>query len=71
MASPFHTICQRLADTEGLLCCEAFPRGIPAAIYLWGCRRREPLRSEQGIGFKPKTGMEEIAGRGQTFLRIG
>jgi len=63
MASPFCMICQGFGDTEGLLCCEAFPRGIPSAIYPWGCvSRREPSRSAKGMAwFKPKSGMEEVA----------
>lgn len=61
MATPFCTICERLGDSEGRLCCEAFPLCIPGAIYPQGCAFREP--SAKGTLFKPKSGMEEIAKR--------
>ncbi len=52
MASPFCMICQGFGDSEGLLCCEAFPRGIPSAIYPWGCvSRREPSRNAKGMAW--------------------
>jgi hypothetical protein len=57
MTSAFCTICERLGDTEGVLCCEAFPRAIPATGYPWGCM------SQKCMEFKPKAGMEEIAKR--------
>jgi hypothetical protein len=62
MASPFCTICERLGDTERRLSCEAFPQGVPEAIYPGGCALRQPSR-RNGLGFKPKAGMEEIAQR--------
>jgi hypothetical protein len=63
MASPFCTICERFGDTEGVFCCEAFPLGIPEAIYPWGCALRSPRFWANGLGFKARSGAEEIAGR--------
>ncbi len=40
MATRFCTICERLGESEGRLCCEAFPFGIPEAIYPNGCQLR-------------------------------
>jgi len=50
MEMPFCTICEKLGDSEGVLCCEALPRGVSSAFS--GCGY-----------FKAKTGMEEIARR--------
>ena len=36
------TICERFGDIEGILSCEAFPFGIPEAIYPRGCALRSP-----------------------------
>ena len=63
MASPFCTICERFGDTKGVLACEAFPLGIPAAIYPWGYALREPRRGATSVAFKARSGMEEIAKR--------
>jgi hypothetical protein len=63
MASPFCTICERCGDTEGFLSCEAFPLGIPAAIYPWGCALCVTRPEVNGIKFKAKSGMEEMAKR--------
>ena len=63
MALPFCTICESLGDTEGKLSCEAFPQGIPKAVYPGGCTLRKPCQGDRGFGFKPKPGMEETARR--------
>jgi len=55
MSMPFCTICENLGDTDGLLSCVAYPKGIPGAIYPSGCVLR--------LYFKVKPGMEEIARR--------
>ncbi len=55
MAAPFYSSCENLEYAEGVFSCEAFPRGIPVAVYPWGCLLR--------AWFRPKVGMEEIARR--------
>jgi hypothetical protein len=59
MASPLCTICKGLGDTEGFLCCEAFPLGIPKDVYPFGCGPR----GVRGFGFTPKRGFEEMERR--------
>jgi hypothetical protein len=67
---PFCTICRKLGDTEGFLFCETFPLGIPGAIHPWGCMLRELRRSANGVGFEPKSGMEEIARRWADLSKV-
>jgi len=52
---PFCNACENIGDTEGVLCCIAYPRGIPETIFPWGC--------QQQLHFKVKRGMEEAARR--------
>jgi len=60
---PFCTICEGFRDNSGVLFCEIFPHGIPMAVYPWGCVLEKTLRSARSMGFKPKSGMEEITRR--------
>ena len=59
MPAPFCTICKGFGDTEGRLSCEAFPRGIPEAVYPCGCGPR----GVRDFGFMPRRGCEEMARR--------
>jgi len=62
MESPLCLLCENFGDSEGFLCCEAFPQGIPLSLYPWGCvHRKPPGMAANGIGFKPKAGMGEVA----------
>ncbi len=60
MAAPFCRICKDLGDTEGRMSREAFPRGIPEAVYPYGCVR-----------FMPRLGSEEMARRWQKLEKKG
>lgn len=42
---------------------EAFPRGIPEALYPWGCTHRIPNADVSTVRFRPRPGMEEITRR--------
>ena len=63
MESPLCTICVSFKDNDGLLSCEAFPRGIPEAFYPWGCMNRTANPDVATARFKPRSGMEEITKR--------
>ncbi len=43
--------------------CRSFPQGIPFGVYPWGCVHEQTPQAVMTIGFKPKSGMEEIIKR--------
>jgi hypothetical protein len=60
---PFCTICSGFRDNAGTQSCGIFPGGIPIAVYPWGCVHAKPCECAGLMGFRPKSGMEEITRR--------
>lgn len=55
-------------DRAGVLTCEAFPDGIPEAIYLNQHDHREAYRGDHGKRFEPVDPVHVGAGSNSPFL---
>lgn len=47
--------CVRLRDDENLLCCDAYPVGIPYDITIGIADHHKPLPGDHGLQFSPIT----------------
>lgn len=61
--------CVRLRDAEHGAC-EAFPAGIPDAIWESGGDHRQPVSGDQGLRFKLKPGREQALADWRRFDRL-
>ena len=54
-AMPMCEECKHIRDEKGYIVCDAFPDGIPDAIYQDGFDHTKPYPGDHGIRFEPMT----------------
>ncbi len=60
---PSCTTCKHFSIREGKLRCEAFPKGIPDAIFLGGVDHKKPYKGDNGIQYEKRIIPKEIRDR--------
>lgn len=61
--------CARLRDADAGVC-QAFPEGIPDAIWELGGDHRQPIKGDHGLQFKVEPGRENGLASWERFDRL-